>query len=108
MDDMVRYYNLACAISIAIVGTPQLRFFLSLGGRPQLVWMSIILFNLTAGWGTFESLRAGYPGGLRVYFLAVALTWTLAAVLWRPLEWMQERRAARRAAKISATKEESS
>lgn len=104
--DLFRYYNLACAIVIAIVGTPQLRFFLNLGGRPQLVWQSIILFNLTAGWGTYESLRDDVQPGLRIYFLAIALTWTLVAVSWRPLEWLQERRAARSTATISPTTEE--
>lgn len=107
MDDWIRYYNIACSIAIAIVGSPQLfgrNGFLTRGGKSQLHWQSSILLNLTALWGTIEALRAGYGGGFRVYFLAIALTWLLATVLWMPLEYL---RAARSTATISPTKEES-
>lgn len=92
MDDIFRWYNIACAISIALVGTPQLRWIFSLGGQEQLHWQSTILLNLTALWGTIESLRAGYPAGLRVYLLSMALTWLLVAVCYEPWDRWQEHR----------------
>lgn len=106
MDDWVRYYNLACCVAIAIAGSPQLfgkDGFLTRGGKSQLHWQSSILLNLTAFWGTIESLRAGYSGGFRVYFLAIALTWLLVTVLWKPLEFLRSRREDRSEAKITST-----
>lgn len=90
MDDLIRYYNVIMAVGIGIVGTSQLReLFEYSDRRERLHWLSTILLNLTALWGTVESLRAGYPGGARIYFLAVALTWLFVAVAYRPLERLQ-------------------
>lgn len=97
MDDWVRYYNLACCLAIAIAGAPQLfgkNGFLTRGGKDQLHWQSSILLNLTAGWGTIESLRGHYDGGFRVYFLSIGLTWLLVTVLYRPLEKWHDRHPA--------------
>lgn len=94
MDDLFRWYNLIVAVGIAVVGTPQLQEFLTRGGRDQLLWQSVILLNVTAFWGTFESLRAGYPAGFRVYLLSMALTWLFVAVCYGPWERRQERRGA--------------
>lgn len=86
--EVFRYYNIVVSVVIAIVGTPRLRDFLTRGGEEQMTWMALILLNVSAFWGTFESLRGGYPAGVRVYILSTALTWLLVAVLYTPLaEW---------------------
>lgn len=92
-EEWVRYYNIAVSVVVAIVGTPQLRTFLTLGGRRQLSWQALILFNLTAFWGSIEALRAGAHGGIRMYLLAIAITWLLAAVLIDPITHWRARRA---------------
>ena len=82
----MRWYNLACSLAIGLIGTPQLRTLLfERGDKARLLWQSSIVLNLAILLGTVESLRAGYPGGYRVYLIAVGLTWLLAAVLYTPL-----------------------
>lgn len=94
MDELIRYYNVVLATGIGIVGTSQLRaLFAESDHRERLHWLSTILLNLTSLWGTIESLRAGYPGGVRVYLLAVALTWLFVAVAYQPWERLKARRA---------------
>ena len=95
MDDWIRYYNVVVAVGIALAGTPQLRELFDTTQRERLHWLSTIFLNVTALWGTIESLKAGYPGGFRVYLLAMALTWLFVAVAYRPWELLQERRRGR-------------
>lgn len=92
MDDVVRVYSLAVAVLVVAVGTAQIRRWPAFDPQERLHWLATCLLNLTALVGTWESLRAGYPGGLRVYLLALALTWLLAAVSYQPVTAWRTRR----------------
>lgn len=94
MDDLMRWYNVAVAATVVIAGTAQSRRWAAFSVPERLHWQATAVLNLTALIGTWESLRAGYPGGLRVYLLAVGVTWLLAAVLHDPLTRWRTRRHA--------------
>ena len=85
MDDVLRVYSLTLCLLIIAAGTAQMRRWLTYAPQERLHWLSTALLNLAALVGTWEALRAGYPGGLRVHLTALALTWLLAAVLYRPV-----------------------
>jgi len=91
--EFVRWYNVAAAVAVIVTGTAQARRWRTFDAETRLHWQSTALLNLTALFGTWESLRDGYPGGGRVYLLAVGLTWLLAAVAYRPfVRWRTRHR----------------
>ena len=93
MIDVVRWFNVAAALVVIAAGTVQIRQWRTFRPAERLHWQSTALFNLTALIGSLESLRGHLAGGSRVYLLAVALTWLLAAVLHRPYaRWRARRR----------------
>jgi len=93
VTEIVRWFNVAAALLIIVVGTAQAGRWRGFTADERLHWQSTALFNLTALIGTCESLRDGVRGGLRVYALAIALCWLLAVVLRRPLRrWRRRRR----------------
>lgn len=93
MDEAVRLYTVAVCLSCAVIGTPQLRGWMrDATPHEHLHWMSTVALNLAIGVGTFEAYLSDVPGGWRVYLVAVAVTWLLAAVLYRPARWLIQRR----------------
>lgn len=93
LDDAVRIYNVTAAVLIIVLGTVQAGRWRSFDTAERLHWQATALFNLTALIGSAESLRDGLPGGLRVYLLAVGLSWLLAVVLHHPFtRWRARRR----------------
>ena len=92
MDDSLRCYTLTIAVLVIVVGTAQIRRWMLFAPQERLHWLSTALLNLAALVGSWEGLRGDYPGGIRVYLTALATTWLLAAVLYRPLCELIERR----------------
>ncbi len=92
MDEVLRIYSVTLCCLVIVVGTAQARRWLALSPEERLHCLSSALLNLAALVGTVEALRAGYPGGGRVYLVAVAVTWLLAAVSYRPLTAALRRR----------------
>lgn len=92
MDDAVRWMNLVVSLATILIGTSQARQWARFTPMERLHWQSTAVLNLAALIGTVEGLRGGYPGGVRVYLLAVGLWWLLAAVLYRPVLLLLERR----------------
>lgn len=93
MDDAIRIYSITVAALIIVAGTVQIRRWSTFDQQDRLHWQSTALLNLAALIGSWEALTAGYPGGFRIYLVAVGLTWLLGAVLLKPLERWRERRA---------------
>jgi len=91
MADDVRIYTICVCITVALVGTPQLWRWMRGTAEERLHWLATVAINLAILLGTFEALRAHADGGIRVYLVAVAMTWLLAAVLYRPVHTVLER-----------------
>jgi hypothetical protein len=92
MGDALRIYTTSVCLLCALIGTPQLRSWMR-NATPQehLHWMSTVALNVAIGIGTLDAYLSGAPGGWRLYLVAVAVTWLLAAVLYRPVRWLIDR-----------------
>lgn len=97
MGDALRIYTMTVCLMCAVIGTPQLPGWMR-DASPQehLHWLSTVALNAAIGLGTLEAFLADAPGGWRLYLVAVAVTWLLAAVLYRPVRWLIERRRPRK------------
>lgn len=87
LTEWLRIYVVVVSLFVMVVGTMQWRRFLVFIPENQLAWLSIAALNLAIGVGTLESFVDGAPGGVRNYLIAVAMTWLLAAVCYRPFLW---------------------
>lgn len=84
MTDALRLYVIVVSILVCVAGTFQWRRWSGFAPENQLAWLAIAALNAAVGYGTFETWRAGLPGGVRNHVLALAMTWLLAAVLYHP------------------------
>jgi len=93
MADAVRIYTMVVCLLTAIAGTPQLaRWFGSGDAERRLHWLASIAMNLAFLLGTAEAYFTHAATGVRVYLVALAVTWLLACVLYYPTTLLIERR----------------
>lgn len=93
VTDWLRVYVIIVAVFVAVAGSLQWRRWPGFKVENRLAWLAIVALNFSMGFGTLETLRAGFPGGPRNYVSALAMTFLLAAVLYHPVSgWHQRRR----------------
>lgn len=82
--EVLRWYSVTASVLVILVGTAQWRRWPQFRAQERLHWLSTALLNLAALVGSLEALAYGLPGGVRIYLVAVAVTWLLVAVLHHP------------------------
>lgn len=92
MADDIRLYTISVCVLVILIGTPQLRRWMRGTAEERLHWLSTIALNLAILLGTADAYRQDIPGGTRLYLVAVAVTWLLAAVLYQPVHDLLELR----------------
>jgi hypothetical protein len=84
--DVLRWATVYMSALTVLIGTPQWpRWWRTY--PPEIVQgrLALALMNVAVGYGTWEALRDGLPGGSRNVLCAVGVLWCLYAVAWQPV-----------------------
>jgi hypothetical protein len=93
---VARLYILVVGLLVAVIGSCQIRRWLSFPPENQFAWLALGLFNVAAVVAAAELFGRSEPAGARTYLTAVAVTFALFAVLHHPLRVLLHRRRTRR------------
>lgn len=96
VTDWLRVYVIVVSIVVAIAGSLQWRRWPGFKVENRLAWLSLVALNFAMGYGTWETLRAGVPGGPRNYVTCLAMTFLLAAVFYHPVVALRARLSRRK------------
>jgi hypothetical protein len=84
--DAVRWGTVVASLLVVAIGTPQWRRWWR--DYPPVVVqgrLALAALNAAVGYGTWEALHRGLPGGPRNVAIAVGILWALYTVAWQPI-----------------------